>query len=216
MEIFDPTNYRPISIISHVTKLLEKIIKSQIVGYLNMHQLISLQQSAFLQNHSTQTALHKMVDDWLTDMNEGCVSLAVCLDLSKCFDTITHEILIYKLHKYGFHGTVLNWMKSYFTDRVQCVRIDNNTSVFKPISLGIPQGSVLGPILFLLFINDLPDCVQDCTVCLFADDITLYNTCRDFNYVQNMVQKDLDNILHWFHQNRHFVNAYKSNCLFIQ
>ena len=77
-----------------------------------------------------------MVDDWVSGMNEGCVSLAVCLDLSKCFDTITqsHDILIYKLHKYGFHGTVLNWMKSYFTDRVQCVRIDNNTSVFKPIS----------------------------------------------------------------------------------
>ena len=73
-----------------------------------------------------------MVDDWLSGMNEGCVSLAVCLDLSKCFDTITqsHDILIYKLHKYGFYGTVLNWMKSYFTDRVQCVRIDNNTSVF--------------------------------------------------------------------------------------
>ena len=106
-------------------------------------------------------------------------------------------------------------MKSYFTDRVQCVRIDDYISVFKSISLGIPQGSVLGPILFLLFINDLPDCVQDCTVCLFADDVTLYPTCREFNYVQSMVETDLNNILHWFHQNRLFVNANKSNCLVI-
>ena len=113
-----------------------------------------------------------MVDDWFIGMNEGCVSLAVSLDLSNCFDTITHDILIYKLHK--IHGTVLNWMKSYFTDRAQCVRTDNNTSVFKAISLGIPQGSVLGPILFLLLIISL--IVHNTTKCekLASPQIVLF------------------------------------------
>ena len=209
----DCTDYRPISIISHVAKLLEKMVKSQVVHYLDLNNIISPHQSAFLKNHSTRTALHNMVDDWLSAMNDGHLSIAVCLDLSKCFDTISHNILLYKLCKYGFNEIVIKWMRSYLTDRTQCVKINSDMSEFKQISLGIPQGSVLGPILFLLFINDLPHIIHNCHICMFADDITLYFSGKNFNHIQSVLQTDLNNVLKWLDENRLFVNANKSNVI---
>ena len=109
--------------------------------------------SAFLKFHSTQTALHKMVDDWYYAINNSCMSGVVCLDLSKCFDTISHEILLFKLVTlYGFTNNELSWKESYLKDRSQFVKVDSTISDVAHVSIGIPQGSVFGPVLFLLFI----------------------------------------------------------------
>ena len=140
-------------------------------------------QSAFLKYHSTQTALHKMVDDWYYAIINSCMSGVICLDLSKCFDTISHEILLFKLETlYGFTNNELSWIESYIKDRSQFTKVDSTISDVAHVSIGIPQGSVLGPVLFLLFINDLPKVINNCSISMFADDVTLYATGNDVRH----------------------------------
>ena len=149
----DPSNYRPISVVPHVAKILERCVQAQFLQYLIVHKLISCEQSAFIKYHSTQTAVHKVIDDVLDNINEGFINGACFFDLTKCFDTIDHKILLHKLERYGVRGVTLNWFTNYLADRSQVVRSHNQLSDVKAISTGVPQGSVLGPILFLIFIN---------------------------------------------------------------
>lgn len=152
----DPSNYRPISVVPHVAKILERCVQAQFLQYLIVHKLISCEQSAFIKYHSTQTAVHKVIDDVLDNINEGFINGACFFDLTKCFDTIDHKILLHKLERYGVRGVTLNWFTNYLADRSQVVRSHNQLSDVKAISAGVPQGSVLGPILFLIFINEIP------------------------------------------------------------
>ena len=171
-------------------------------------------QSAFLKQHSTQTPLHRMVDDWYEGMNNKCMSAVLCLDLSECFDTISHDILLHKLETlYGFYDKELLWMKSYLMNRSQCVRVNGSCSEFENVSIGIPQGSILGPFLFLLFINDLPSSTNNCSIGLFADDITLYTSGKDIDQLSLVLQEELNCVLDWFSANRLFVNPSKSNSI---
>lgn len=206
----EPSNYRPISVVPHVAKLLEKCIQTQLLDYLDEHKLITCDQSAFRKYHSTQTAVHKMVDDFLDNINEGYINGACFFDLAKCFDTIDHEILLSKLERYGIRGKALNWFTDYLTDRSQVVRTDNQLSSLKDISTGVPQGSVLGPILFLIFINDLPSCLT-CTMCnIFADDTEIHACGSSLDEVQGLLQRDADNLTDWFYRNKLTVNGGKS------
>ena len=117
----DPGNYRPISVVGHVAKLMEKEIQVQFVNYLKKYNFISYDQSAYLENHSTQTSLHRVVDDWLENMNEGFFTGVCFLDIQKCFDTIDHDLLLQKLQCYGVNGKEYQWFKSYLEDRQQTV-----------------------------------------------------------------------------------------------
>jgi hypothetical protein len=152
----DVKSYRPISNLSVVSKLLERLTARQLSGYLSVHRLLPDLQSAYRAHHSTETAVLKVLSDILLAVDSGDLALLTMLDLSAAFDTVDHVILLSRLqHSYGLHDTVLGWFRSYLTDRTQFVRHNNRRSAPTRLLCGVPQGSVLGPILFLLYAADL-------------------------------------------------------------
>ena len=209
----EPGNYRPISIVSHIAKILEKSVNQQLSSYLTDHELLSCSQSAFRKGHSTATATHKLVDDVLESMNEGLITGACFFDLSKCFDTIDHEILLRKLEKYGIRADEHAWFGDYLTDRQQVVAANGSLSKPKMISTGVPQGSVLGPILFLLFINDMPSCLLNAMINVYADDTEMHAYGSSIEEVTVLLQADVDRIADWFRRNKLTLNLAKSVCM---
>ena len=145
-------NYRPISVIGHITECFEKMVYMQFREYLLAHAFITQSQSAFIKLHSTQTSLHHVMDSFLDNINHGEFTSVCLFDLAKCFDTIGHELLLYKLGKYGLTETELLWFSSYISDRSQVVNINGQLSSPKVIKTGVPQGSVLGPLLFYYYV----------------------------------------------------------------
>jgi hypothetical protein len=209
------TNYRPISVIGHIAKLAESEVKEQLVHYLVTNGLITKDQSAYLKHHSTTTCLHRVIYDWQEAINDGEIIGACFLDISKCFDSIDHHLLKIKLTKYGITGTELDWFCSYLTGRKQVVRCNNVTSDSQAISIGVPQGSILGPILFLIYINDLTQFSGLSHCNLFADDALFYVNCKDVKSVENALQGAIDNVSEWYKCNKLTLNVKKSNIMII-
>ena len=174
-------NYRPVSNLSFLSKILEKVVLQQLFDYLNTYSLLSPNQSAYRPAHSTETALLRVTNDILTALDSGDVTFLTLLDLSAAFDTIDHSLLYHILsHNYGITGTALTWFQSYLTDRTQSVTINNTTSSPASLSFGVPQGSVLGPILFIMYTQPLHSLIQSNSISdqAFADDTQLYKSCR--------------------------------------
>lgn len=210
------SNYRPISVVCHIAKIIEREVQTQLIDYLTKHELISVDQFAFLKNHSTQSCLHRVIDDWYEAINEGQYVGAIFLDISKCFDTIDHELLLFKLEKYGITGQALAWFKSYLSDRKQVVSCNSKTSSPKDVTVGVPQGSILGPILFLIFINDIVQCVNDAFCNLFADDNIVYTFDEKLEKLNKKLQTNADNTNKWYEKNRLGVNATKTLMMLIK
>ena len=142
-------------------------------------------------------------------MAEGKVTGAIFLDLKKAFDTVNHGLLLNKLKKFGIRGTELNWFKSYLSNRMQSVKVGSSLSNLKSIDIGIPQGSILGPLLFIIFVNDLPDSVI-CKTVMYADDTSLLVSSSDPSSLQNSLNHNLSNIAKWFRDNNLTLNASKT------
>ena len=210
------SNYRPISVVCHIAKIIEREVQIQLIDYLTEHDLISVDQFAFLKNHSTQSCLHRVIDDWYEAINEGQMIGAIFLDISKCFDTIDHELLLFKLEKYGIRGQALKWFKSYLSDRKQVVCCNGSTSSPRDVTIGVPQGSILGPVLFLIFINDIVQCVNDAFCNLFADDNIVYTFEEKLQKLNDKLQANADNANVWYKQNRLGVNATKTLMMLIR
>ena len=170
-------NYRPISNLHFISKILEKIVAHQLVEHLNNHQLLDQLQSAYRKQHSTETALVKVKSDLLKAADDRKVSILVLLDLSAAFDTIDHTILFDLLcYRFGVNGSALQWLTSYLTNRKQTVIFDGSKSTPMPIKYGVPQGSVLGPLLFSIYTTPLGDIMQQHGIDyhLYADDCQVY------------------------------------------
>jgi len=205
----DVSNYRPISVLSIISKILERAVHNQLYTYLTNCNILSQSQSGFRSNHSTATTLLDVSDYILSNMNDGNVTAAVFLDLKKAFDTVNHNILLSKLKSYGIGVEALSWFKSYLSNRSQVVNINSTLSDCKPINVGIPQGSILGPLLFIIYVNSLSDIVSSKLV-MYADDTTLLCSSNDPESLQTELNDNLGKIANWFSANKLTLNIKKT------
>ena len=213
----DINNYRPISILPTVSKLIEKWVEMQFSQYLNEFNLLHKSQSGLRPRHSTESALILMVDSWLKAINEGKIVGCVLVDFRKAFDLVGHDILLRKLKCYKCNDSCLSWFESYLCHRKQRVPLNNNLSSTSEVIHGVPQGSILGPLLFLIFINDLPLYLQNntSTIDLYADDTTIYYSCSNTLMLERNLQKSLDCLLIWCRENGMTLNTDKTKVMLI-
>ncbi len=169
----EKSNYRSISVLPVISRLFEKLITDQLYQYMNENGLFSADQSGFRRLHSTVTCLLKNTDDWYNGFDVGKLVGLVFIDLKKAFDTVDHQILSEKLQLYGVQHRELSWFESYLNNRKQFCRVNGVESKIEDIGIGIPQGSCLGPLLFLIYINDLPQALQHSKVSMYPDDTSL-------------------------------------------
>ena len=216
----DMKNYRPVSNLSFISKLLEKAVATQINSFIDMTDSNNPFQSAYKQHHSTESALLKIHNDVLIAMDKGRVTALTLLDLSAAFDTIDHDILLNRLENwFGITGTALQWLKSYLSDRFQQVKLNNSLSSKAPLSFGVPQGSVLGPLLFTMYTSPLSSIIDRHQVGhqLYADDTQLYVSFSASDSASSLLrlQKCLGSVQSWMFSNKLKLNPEKTDFLLI-
>ena len=189
-------NYRPISLLSCVGKIMEKCIQKHVFAFLTEHNLLTLSQSGFIPGDSTTYQLLSIYDDFFKSLDRKSITQAVFFDISKAFDRVWHRGLIHKLNAIGIRGPLLNWFEDYLNGRKQAVVIKGKISSYKAVQSGVPQGSVLGPLLFLIFINDIVKDIES-LVKLFADDTSMYLQLNDGVIRTYILNSDIAKILDW-------------------
>ena len=210
----NPSNYRPISILSVLSKPLEKHINKHLLLHLNRYNLLHPNQSGFRKKHSCQTALTSLVEQWLTNIDNNEFNGVIFVDFKKAFDVIDHDLLLRKLFFYGMSDNALQLLQSYLTSRQQCVIVGTKTSSLSTLKFGVPQGSVLGPILFSLYINDLPLYME--ALCeLFADDTSLHNHHKNLDTLMNSLQHSVDNLINWTEMNHMALHLDKTKFMLV-
>ena len=205
------TNYRPISKLSCFSKILERAMHVRLYDFLESNDILYNKQFGFRKNHSTSYAIIEIVDRITEALDRRKITIGVFLDLSKAFDTIKHDILLDKLAHYGVRGLALNWFRSYLADRFQQVNYNNSLSNLVSILCGVPQGSILGPLLFLVYINDITNCTSKLLFFLFADDTNVFITGDGDQELFTSMNTELSHLTNWFHANILSLNAKKTN-----
>ena len=210
-------NYRPISLLPCISKIFEKVVSCQVYDYFIREKLLYISQYGFRKGHSTEHACIEFLDKVFSELDNGETPISIFIDLSKAFDTIDHKILLKKLSYYGLDNISVKWFDSYLNNRKQLVCIDDNNSSEELITTGVPQGSVLGPLLFIIYINDLYYATDKFKPVLFADDTTLMSTLCTFTRIIGSdadisynINKELDKIHEWLCANKLSLNADKT------
>ena len=209
-------NYRPISLTCVVCKILEAIIKNAILDFLLNNNLLNSSQHGFLPQRSSSTALLDFLEDISFSVDNGDNVDAVYLDFRKAFDSVPHKRLIAKIESYGVGEPLISWIRSFLTNREQFVKIGSTVSQSMNVASGVPQGSILGPLLFLIYINDIDDIIQSASIIKFADDIRLYMTFSNelsFDRSPRLLQDDLSRVLRWSETWLLSLNTTKCSCI---
>ena len=203
-------NYRPVSLLPVLSKVLERIVYNRLFNYLMKHKIISASQYGFQPNLSTEHAILELQDriNNILKNKECCVG--VFMDLSKAFDTLDHTILLDKLYHYGIRGIAHDWFRNYLRNRKQYVYINGVSSGQLPVSCGVPQGSILGPLLFLIYVNDLATVSKNAVTILFADDTNLIYKGKVYDELKIIIKNDLAEISDWFKANKLALNESKT------
>ena len=207
-------NYRPVSILNTFSKIFDKILKEQLSPFLD--KTLSIFIAAYRTAYNTQHVLIKLLEEWKSKLDNNFIVGSVLMDLSKAFDCIPHDLIIAKLHAYGFDENALVLVYSYLEKRKQSVRINNVYSSFQEIVSGVPQGSVLGPILFNFYINDLFSFIKQATMYNYADDNTLAFFSKSLPDLVNVLENEADSALSWLKQNEMIANPNKFHALFVK
>ena len=209
----DVGNYRPIALTPTPCKLIEKLLHKYIMNFLNHNNILVDCQGGFRAGMSTIGTLSNFTDDIARGLNVAKPTIASFIDLSKAFDTVDHLVLLMKLERYGIRGLTQKWLSSYLTDRLQKTKINGLISGSEPVVCGVPQGSILGPLLFLLYVNDLPKCITSSSIKLYADDTVIYNCDVSHVQAQQKLQTSLDLFSMWCKQNKLSVNTRKTKVM---
>ena len=211
------TNYRPVSILPSFSKFLERIIYNRLLDYLGKHNVLTDNQYGFRKKHSTSLALIDVYDKISAAIDRKEIAVRIFLDLSKAFDTVNHNILFDKLEHYGIRGLALDWVKSYFSNRLQYVQFNDHFSNSKNVLCRVPQGSILGPLFFLLYnINDICNVSEIVNLILFADDTNIFFSHNDHNYLVNTLNVEINKLFDWFNINKLSLNLKKTKCMVFQ
>ena len=206
----DMDNYRPISVLSCVSKIFEKCVYQQTIEYLESNKLLSNTQFGFRSQRNTELAATLFVDEIRKSMNEGCLMGAVFVDLSKAFDTVSHSQLLSKLPSFGINGIELELFTDYLFHRKQkMVNFNSADSEKHDVTCGVPQGSILGPLLFILHFNDICDVPRKCKIIKYADDTVLYFSDKKFQVIENTLNSDFSSVADWLESNELIINLKK-------
>ena len=212
-ETAERSNYRPISVLSILSKLFEKLGFDQLYRYLNRNNLLSPSQSGFKTLHSTVSSLLKETDDWYSTLDDSELVDVVFVDLKKAFDTINHSLLCSELKHYGVQKEELQWLNSYLSERKQYCRVNGKDSQVLTIEIGLPQGSCLCPLLFLVYIDDLPNAIRTCSDTMFADDTSLSVHEKTLHQLNMTLNKDFDYLNSWLMGNKLSLNIVKMHSM---
>ena len=220
----EATNYRPISLTSHIIKIYERYLREIMVEFIEKNSLLCNNQHGFVSGKSCLTQLLSHFDDILLGLTAGADTDAIYLDFAKAFDKVDHQLLLQKLRRYGFHERLITWIESFLVDRYQQVVISGHSSYLSKVLSGVPQGSVLGPLLFILFINDMECCVKHSTIRFFADDTRILKHIHSSIDV-DLLQQDLNSVILWAKENNmalhedkfeYIVHRHSPNSLLLQ
>ena len=198
-----PSNYRPISLLSIFSKIFEKLMYRRLYKFLEIHNVLYSQQFGFQENHSIDHALVSLTEAIRNTFDNKRLGCGIFVDLQKAFDTVNHRILLSKFEHYGIRGCALEWFRSYLSDRKQYVSVNGSNSNLLYITCGVPQGSVLGPLLFLIYINDLPNASKKLAFYLFADDTNIYYESKDLSNLNKVLNKELRLVKKWLDAKRY-------------
>ena len=209
------SNYRPISLLPLLSKLIEKIVHRRVYDHLLEYDLLDKRQGGFRPGHSTVKTCTYFTEDLYHANNNKETTIAVYIDAMKAFDTVNHQILLKKIPKLGIKGNLLAWIENYLTGRKQCTIANNIVSDYQNITCGVPQGSVLGPLLFLIYINDISNIITNCKISMYADDTVIYVSHKNPETAITLIQSDLDQLYLWCNRNKLTINCKKNKyCLY--
>ena len=211
----DVNNYRPISLLSVPSKILERVVCRSFDNHLTTHNLLSDRQWGFRKGHSTESLLLHLTEVWKEALDDGLKVSVLFIDFRKAFDCVDHVILGEKLKALGVSEDMWIWLMYYLANRSQLTQTDGASSESKPVKIEVPQGSLLGPRLFITYVNDLPDNIRSDEVCMCADDTTIYTIGNTTDEVAIALQVILDQLQTWCHKNRLIIHEGKCDTVFL-